>query len=95
MSENPIVKGALEALAFAKGDKSAGKLTTVEVPNRVDVKEVRKKLQMTQQEFSSRFGFKLGTLKNWEQGLRQPEGPARAFLVVISKAPETVMEALS
>jgi putative transcriptional regulator len=35
------------------------------------------------------------TIRNWEQGKRMPRGPARALLVVISHAPETVFAALA
>jgi putative transcriptional regulator len=40
-------------------------------------------------------GVSLATLQNWEQGRRQPEGPARALLVVAAKAPQTVARALA
>jgi len=40
------------------------------------------------------FGVSLRTVRNWEQGRRHPEGPARALLVVIDKAPKAVMDAL-
>ncbi|HYO76189.1 MAG TPA: hypothetical protein VE010_06960 [Thermoanaerobaculia bacterium] len=40
-------------------------------------------------------GVSVATLQNWEQGRRQPEGPARALLVVASKAPEVVAKALA
>jgi DNA-binding transcriptional regulator YiaG len=41
-----------------------------------------------------RFGFPLGTLRNWEQGIRTPQGPARTLLVVIDAEPEAVQRAL-
>ncbi|WP_413993730.1 helix-turn-helix domain-containing protein [Labrys okinawensis] len=49
---------------------------------------------MSQEEFAARFGFSVNTLRHWEQGLRQPEGPARAYLLVIERAPAAVQEAL-
>ena len=39
-------------------------------------------------------GFSNNTLRHWEQGLRQPEGPARAYLLVIDREPEAVEKAL-
>lgn len=63
-------------------------------PEEVDVKAVRKKLELSQLEFACRFGFNLGTLRNWEQGRRRPDGPARVLLMVIAYDPDAVMHAL-
>jgi hypothetical protein len=41
-------------------------------------------------EFAARFGFSLDSIQNWEEGLRQPEGPARILLAVIAKNPRAV-----
>jgi len=41
---------------------------------------------MTQEEFAGRFGFSVNTLRHWEQGKRQPEGPTRAYLLLIDLA---------
>jgi putative transcriptional regulator len=45
--------------------------------------------------FAARFGFSVKNIQNWEQGLRQPEGPARAYLLVIDRNPKAVQEALA
>ena len=58
--------------------------------SRVDVKKVRHGLGMTQEKFAARFGFPLGTLREWEQGIRQPSKAAQVLLRVISSAPEIV-----
>jgi len=60
-----------------------------------DVRKIRAKLHKSQSEFARMIGVSVATLQNWEQGRRQPEGPARALLVVASKAPETVARALA
>jgi len=49
---------------------------------------------MSQPEFALKFGFNLGTLRQWEQGRRYPDGAARVLLTVISHSPETVNKAL-
>jgi putative transcriptional regulator len=67
-------------------------VTVIEAP---DVPAIRKKLGFTQQDFARSFGVSLGTLRNWEQGLRLPEGPARVLLTVIDREPEAVKRALS
>jgi putative transcriptional regulator len=60
-----------------------------------DVRQIREKLHKSQSEFAQMIGVSISTLQNWEQGRRQPEGPARALLVVASKAPEVVAKALA
>ena len=45
---------------------------------------------MSQHIFAARFGFSVNTLRHWEQGNREPEGPARAYLLVIARAPGAV-----
>ncbi len=90
-----ILRGARDALAYARGDKSRGRATVIYVPERVDVKAVRKRLGLSQAAFAARFGFSVGTLRDWEQERRRPEGPARALLTVIDREPEAVERALS
>lgn len=58
------------------------------------VKTLRRALRMTQEEFAARFHLSLGTLRDWEQGRYLPDQAARAYLEVISRAPEAVMQAL-
>jgi putative transcriptional regulator len=66
----------------------------VSLPAEVDVKAIRKKLNMTQSRFSDTFGFSLDAVKHWEGGRRTPESSARAFLTVIAKNPAAVIAAL-
>src|SRR6185437_5599233 len=54
-----------------------------------------RRAQLTQQEFASRLGVPVETIRNWEQGKRAPRGPARALLAVIAHAPDTVFAALA
>ena len=89
-----IIDGLVDAIAFAKGDKRRGRVTRFTVPDDVDVRAIRKQLGLSQAEFALRFGFPLGTLRHWEQGLRHPEGSARAFLTVIRHNPKMVVETL-
>lgn len=59
------------------------------------VKEVRKKTGLTQAEFCLLIDIKLGTLRNWEQGRREPTGPAKVLLRVIQKDPKRILMALT
>jgi putative transcriptional regulator len=87
-----ILRGARQALAYAKGEREGA---VAHVPEQVDVASIRKRLGLSQGEFAARFGFKLDALQNWEQGRRRPEGPARALLRVIEREPEAVQRALA
>jgi putative transcriptional regulator len=88
-----IRKGLEQAIRYAKGD-AAKAAYRVHVPAHVNVKAIRTKLGMTQQTFAARFGFSINTLRHWEQGKREPEGPTRAYLLVIDRAPQVVQKAL-
>ena len=87
-----IRRGLKEAIAYAEG-KADKRAYRVHVPKKIDVKAIRTRLDMTQEEFAGRFGFSVNTLRHWEQGSRQPEGPTRAYLVVIDRAPKAVQKA--
>jgi putative transcriptional regulator len=88
-----IRRGLEEALAYAEGTADAGNYA-VHIPEDIDVKAIRAKLDMTQEEFAGRFGFSINTLRHWEQGRRVPEGPTRAYLLVIDRDPNAVQKAL-
>lgn len=57
-------------------------------------RRVRKRLGLTQLEFSHRIDVSLDTIRNWEQGKRRPTGAAKALLKVLDNAPETALLAL-
>ena len=84
-----LVESLREAAAFMDGDKSAGRVLFPKAPV-IDVAAVRAKTGLSQNEFARKFLLAPGTLRNWEQGLRQPEGATRLLLAVIDKAPEVV-----
>ncbi len=60
----------------------------------MDIKAVRGKLRKSQSEFALMIGVSVSTLRNWEQGRRTPDGPARALLKIASKNPSAVVKAL-
>lgn len=59
-----------------------------------DVQSIRKNLKKSQDEFALMIGVSVATLRNWEQGRRQPHGPARALLKIASENPKAVEKAL-
>src|SRR5262249_12099412 len=88
-----IQAGLEDAVALARGDKRRGRERRVSVPD-IDVAATRAKLGLSQGDFAAAFGVSVGTVRNWEQGRRRPEGPARVLLAVIDKDPKTVLDAL-
>ena len=94
MGEKRIIKGMKEALAISRGDLPAGTYK-VYIPEAIDVKAIREKMGLSQASFANRFGLSVFSLRNWEQGKRQPDPAARAYLKVIEKAPEIVIKVLA
>jgi putative transcriptional regulator len=64
------------------------------IPETVNVREIRDRLGLTQVAFADRYGLNIHTLRQWEQGLREPEAPTRVYLQVIDRAPVAVAKAL-
>lgn len=88
-----MMAGLMDAVAYSSGDTSRGTKHVVEVPT-IDVAAMRKKLGLSQDRFATAFGVSPATVRNWEQGRRHPEGPAKVLLRVIDKEPEAVLRAL-
>ncbi len=64
------------------------------LPEHVDVQAIRAKLKLSQAEFAERFGFTPSAVRQWEQGRRNPHGPARVLLTIIDREPNAVFRAL-
>src|SRR6267378_2836557 len=64
-------------------------------PKPIDIKAIRKRVKMSQAEFSRAYGISKRALQEWEQGGRQPDSAARAYLTVIAKEPLVVRRALA
>jgi putative transcriptional regulator len=89
-----LIAGLNEALADARGEIALPSYT-VEVPERVDVKAVRRRLGMSQSAFARAFGLEVTAIHAWEQGRRRPDRAARVLLAVIAKEPQAVLRALA
>ena len=90
--EDKIFDKLLESVDQAKnimiGKQEASRTFYIEEPN---AKEIRSKFKLTQNEFATLLNISVNTLRNWEQGRRQPEGPARVLLNVANTHPEVLM----
>lgn len=73
-----------------------GKIELEQVwPKPIDVKAIRRRVKMSQAEFSRTYRIGKRALQEWEQGGRQPDSAARAYLTVIAKEPSLVRRALA
>jgi putative transcriptional regulator len=64
-------------------------------PAAANVRALRLRNRLTQEQFAAKLGVPLDTIRNWEQGKRTPRGPARALLTLIARAPELAYAALA
>lgn len=87
-----VLAGLAEAVAHARGQDVPGMV--VHVPATLDVAAIRAKTTLSQPAFASSVGVSLGTLRQWEQRRRNPEGPARVLLAMVDQRPRIVMEVL-
>ncbi|MXY67380.1 MAG: transcriptional regulator [Acidobacteriia bacterium] len=88
-----IMAGLDDAHAYLNGGRGGFTVHRIEVPD-PDVVAIRSKTGLSQPAFAQSIGIPLGTLKNWEQGRRRPEGPARVLLALIDKRPSIVQDEL-
>jgi putative transcriptional regulator len=92
----PMTPEQIEAAARADPDAqpfSAAELARMKHTPRA--KLIRRALGITQEEFAARFHIPLGTLRDWEQGAKEPDQAARAYLTVIARDPDAVRKALN
>ena len=89
-----LIASAKEGIAIARGEMNSASYR-LHVPAKINVRAMRQKLGMTQEEFAIRYGLTLARVRDWEQGRSAPDGAARAYLRVIEKEPEAVNRALA
>jgi len=89
-----IAAGLTDAIAIAKGEADPATYR-VHAPADIDVLKIRRALGLTREAFAMRFGLQLGTVRDWEQRKRRPEGAARVLLTVIETEPDAVTRALA
>ena len=88
-----VMAGLDDVQAYFDGERDGYGLRNIKV-SQPDVASVRSRTGLSQPAFAKSIGVPLGTLKNWEQGRRRPEGPARVLLALIEKRPSIVQEEL-
>jgi putative transcriptional regulator len=86
-----LLASVKQAGGIRKGRLKPSRVAKVIAP---DIKAIRRDLAVSQGQFARIIGVSVTTLQNWEQGRRQPHGPARALLKVASRNPRAVLQAL-
>ncbi len=89
-----LIQAAEEALTIARGEADPSTYR-IRVPVDIDVKALRRRLRLSQDEFARRYGFTPARIRDWEQGRSKPDGAVRAYLLVIEREPEAVARALA
>ena len=75
-----------------RGKRKPSRVFAADEPN---AREIRQLYGLSQEKFAKLMGISVATLRNWEQGRRQPEGPAKVLLRVAAKHPEAVLDVVS
>jgi putative transcriptional regulator len=86
-----LVKSVRQAGKVKRGETAPSRTFRFEPE---DVRQIREDLGLSQSEFALLIGVSVATLRNWEQGRRRPEGPARALLRIAATHPEAMLDAL-
>jgi putative transcriptional regulator len=95
---NALTNDEIHAAALADPDAQPIPLGTDEelakigLHRQVNVKKLRERLGLTQEAFAATYRIPVGTLRDWEQRRKNPDAPARAYLIVIARNPEAVAE---
>ena len=87
-----IMEGLDEVEGFLRGETDG---FAVHIPQQVDVRAIRRKLNFSQPKFAETFGFSVGRIRDWEQGRFPVDAPSRVLLTVIDREPDAVLRALS
>jgi DNA-binding transcriptional regulator YiaG len=86
-----LVRSVREGGAILRGKVKPSRMFVLKGPQ---IKQIRLNYQLSQAQFAALLGISVGTLRNWEQGRRSPEGAARVLLQVAAKHPEAVWDAV-
>jgi putative transcriptional regulator len=86
-----LMAAVREGGAILRGEKKPSRMFLISEP---DVRQVREGFGLSQVKFAALMGISVGTLRNWEQGRRKPEGSARVLLRVVAKHPEAVLDSV-
>jgi len=86
-----LLESVKQGSAIMRGEMEPSRTFNFDQP---DVQLIRNKYGLSQEKFATLLGISVSTLRNWEQGRRNPEGPARVLLRVATIHPEAILDAV-
>ena len=86
-----LLEAAREAVSIARGETKPARIY---IPEELDVRAIRNRVGLSQDEFASTFGFTINQIRDWEQGRSRPLGGLRAYLTIIGRDPESMRRLL-
>jgi putative transcriptional regulator len=89
-----LLRGLKEAVAIEKGEMKPSRVIAADLAA-PDVAVLRRRLGLSQAHFAAGIGVPVGTLRNWEQGIRIPKGPARVLLHIVEQDPRVVFKTVA
>jgi putative transcriptional regulator len=84
-----LVASVKEGGAILRGESPASRTFDLTPLN---IKQIRERYELTQNQFASLLGISVRTLRNWEQGRRTPVGPARVLLQIAARHPDAIWD---
>jgi len=84
-----LLESVKQGAAIMKGKAQPSR--SFEFPE-TEIRALREQFGLSQDKFAHLVGISVGTLRNWEQGRRKPEGPARVLLKVAARHPEALID---
>lgn len=88
---NELMQSVKEVALIEKGEMQPARVSVIDA---LDIVAIRNKTHKTQEEFATMLNISIGTLRNWEQGRRKPDGAALSLLKVVSANPQYVESVL-
>ena len=86
---NELVESIREAGSIRRGELPPSRVFVVDGPN---IKQIRSNFDLSQSQFAAMLGISISTLRNWEQGRRTPNGPAKVLLQVAARHPDSILD---
>ena len=84
-----LVSSIREGGAILRGERAPARTIKIDAPN---IKKIRSGYKLSQKDFATLLGISIATLRNWEQGRRVPDGPAKILLQVAARHPDVVWD---
>lgn len=86
---NELLESVRQGGEILRGERQPSRVFSTAEP---DARKIRDLYGLSQEKFAALIGISVATLRNWEQGRRSPEGPAKVLLRVAAKHPEAVLD---